>query len=411
MTGSALTREQAKAAAEPVIRELGATRGNKLAAVLGLVGDDGHIPLADAYDVITTASDANARSSAFRAFRAKVAKAAKRAGVHFALCVDGNRQAGEAGRTCWIEGDSPVALALTNRARAQSRSARPDQAVAPQVSEVLGPESALRVYVSTTEADAKEVAKLLSLLQPLLGVRAIAVQMRSSLDIALGASGRDERSRSFMEADVVLRLLSSNYLAGDEAAWKRPCGCSEVIAELRPIDRATLGSLGAPMSQVSFTSTSAASRDRWVIERVNEIVAAAARRNCRHWSKTAQRSALSEEHGYTLLDEYFEDRGTRPLTRDAKDRKVESFVSEIEVGHADLTSEPKVRQVGDAEPGIARLIAWAIGGDHTPPLCALLGDLGSGKTTTAKLFTEAMIQRRAEDPRTAPGRALRPARS
>jgi hypothetical protein len=48
-------------------------------------------------------------------------------------------------------------------------------------------------------------------------------------------------------------------------------------------------------------------------------------------------------------------------------------------------------------PAVDRLVAWARD-PAAPRLCALLGDVGMGKTTTAKLFTQELFARRATDP-------------
>ncbi|MGH4012167.1 MAG: pentapeptide repeat-containing protein, partial [Pseudonocardiaceae bacterium] len=53
---------------------------------------------------------------------------------------------------------------------------------------------------------------------------------------------------------------------------------------------------------------------------------------------------------------------------------------------------------GPALPAVERLVGWATAeGTKAPRLCALLGDVGMGKTTTAKLFTQRLLELRAGD--------------
>ncbi|MGH8938883.1 MAG: NACHT domain-containing protein, partial [Actinomycetes bacterium] len=52
---------------------------------------------------------------------------------------------------------------------------------------------------------------------------------------------------------------------------------------------------------------------------------------------------------------------------------------------------------GPALPAVDRLVDWARAqGAGAPRLCALLGDVGMGKTTTAKLFTQRLLELRAD---------------
>ncbi|MGH3912182.1 MAG: NACHT domain-containing protein [Pseudonocardiaceae bacterium] len=48
---------------------------------------------------------------------------------------------------------------------------------------------------------------------------------------------------------------------------------------------------------------------------------------------------------------------------------------------------------------VERLVTWATdSAESAPTLCALLGDVGMGKTTTTKLLTEELLDRRDRDP-------------
>ncbi|WP_235825921.1 hypothetical protein, partial [Candidatus Frankia alpina] len=55
---------------------------------------------------------------------------------------------------------------------------------------------------------------------------------------------------------------------------------------------------------------------------------------------------------------------------------------------AGLPGDQAPRHLGEPTRAVVRLLTWAL--DESPGtghLCALLGDVGMGKTTTVKLFT------------------------
>lgn len=69
---------------------------------------------------------------------------------------------------------------------------------------------------------------------------------------------------------------------------------------------------------------------------------------------------------------------------------------------SDALSEPGPRRLGTTVPAVQRLLDWATDtSDGARHLCALLGDVGMGKTTTIKLFTQELLALRERD-RSAP---------
>ncbi|WP_235948689.1 NACHT domain-containing protein [Candidatus Frankia alpina] len=65
---------------------------------------------------------------------------------------------------------------------------------------------------------------------------------------------------------------------------------------------------------------------------------------------------------------------------------------------AGLPGDQAPRHLGEPTRAVVRLLTWAL--DESPGarhLCALLGDVGMGKTTTVKLFTEALLDHRRQN--------------
>ncbi|WP_239394846.1 NACHT domain-containing NTPase, partial [Frankia sp. CiP3] len=74
-----------------------------------------------------------------------------------------------------------------------------------------------------------------------------------------------------------------------------------------------------------------------------------------------------------------------------------SQVGETSLASAALT-EPAARRLSEPLPAVDRLVTWATEpSPNARHLCALLGDVGMGKTTTAQLFTLALLDRREHD--------------
>ena len=65
---------------------------------------------------------------------------------------------------------------------------------------------------------------------------------------------------------------------------------------------------------------------------------------------------------------------------------------------------------GPPQPAVERLVDWATDpSEEAPRLCALLRDVGMGKTTTANLFTQRLLRLREADGRVPLADSVRPA--
>jgi hypothetical protein len=218
----------------------------------------------------------------------------------------------------------------------------------------------------------------------------------------MGLTEAGERERLREEARIVVALLTPAYLAEHEseiaALARRP-------AELLPVAFAALPGAGIHdlgpwrtwIIRENRPYDSHGPRDR------EQFVADVAAMICCLLDSTLE--SVSSAPGAALDDDMVALERVSRLTaasRRSADAKVDPRASEIGLDPASvgLAADGRLcRARGEAVLAVDRLVEWASStGPDAPRLCALLGDLGMGKTTTAKLFTERLLGLRGEDP-------------
>lgn len=385
----------------------------RLRALAGLLDESGLIPLERALQIATPGGDERTSLAAFRQFRRTARDAALVAGVDLDLVVDG-RKTSPRTRVCWFEGEDATRQDLADRSQRESRRTTRDQPVDASVAEVLD----AIVYVSTPAEARPQKRKLesefIELLRERLAVRRDrAYQVTSCGGIELGQEISVERAQQRAQADIVLCLVSSAYLAGNggdanwAAAWARRRPVFVAFEGLPPGSKDTTE---VPLAEIRLQGrpfdrrTTAAARQefvddclQWIADRLAEPA------RVTHLpimgEQLLSESTAAATYRSVDMSGWAEDRHRRHAI---DTNLVPQSVSETMFGDLSVVGESGavhgLRKLGTAVPAVDRLVAWAL--DKSPGaryMCALLGDVGMGKTTTTKLLTDHLLKRRRAD--------------
>ncbi|MBW0010772.1 MAG: hypothetical protein JO063_11760, partial [Pseudonocardiales bacterium] len=356
---------------------------SRLRALADLIGDDGRIPLPRALDAATPGGEDTKAQDAFRKFRAALEDAADGAGVELRLVSD-QRKAPPRDRFCWFEGADVTDDEVAELSGREAARLTTDEPVGPFATEVLHPVVYVETARNASEAvrgrERKFVALLTEQLSAVPGYR-----VSSALDIRLGVDLQAERRRLRETADVVVELDSAAARRDEHpgATVRRP-----IRVALERVARGT--------------------------DRTADVVHGADQPFGRRANRTARLGFIENVVG--LIDDRLRETvppATPPppdseaLARRLADRRaLEVKPVPPQAGETSLASdaltEPSPRRLGKTVPAVQRLLDWATDRSATARhLCALLGDVGMGKTTTITLFTQELLDLRDHD-RSAP---------
>jgi hypothetical protein len=363
----------------------------RLTAILDTLADDGRFLLRAALDAAEfPAGDARGQE-AFQDFRKRMNHAAVEAGVDLRLELD-SRKAPPDQRYGWFVGGDLVDEGIASFTGEAAGRTGIDHPVTPEVAE-LGLSRRTRVYVSLPPThNARKVSMLLRQLREALALdRERSWEVADSGSVGLGEDPEATRDRLCAQADVRLALVSPAYLA-DAALERRRTLASpgRVIAfalsglpdgplDVSPLLLHDVRRRMEPWDELTRTDQ----RRRYVIDVVDEL-------------RRALRPPQVTVKDQTPDDPLREWSASLARSRRTGDSVVliEPESTETYLGESQL--EPSRLAHGPALPAVDRLVDWATSeGTGAPRLCALLGDVGMGKTTTAKLFTQRLLDLRA----------------
>ncbi|MEO7195593.1 MAG: pentapeptide repeat-containing protein, partial [Pseudonocardiaceae bacterium] len=370
---------------------LTALQSARLTAILGTLADDGRFLLRAALDAAEfPAGDAHGQE-AFQEFRKRVNQAAAGAGVDLQLELDSRKVPPER-RHGWFTGGDLVDEGIASFTGEAAGRTGINHPVAPEVAE-LGLSRRTRVYVSfapTNNVMARKVTTQLC--------EALAPDRERSWEVAdsgssvgLGQDPESERDRLCAQADVRLALVSPAYLAAAEPERRRTLdspgrvvafalsGLPECPLDLGRLRLHDVRCRTEPWDELTRT----AQRRRYVTDVVDEI-------------RRALRPSWVTAENRTPDDPLTKWAASRARSRRAGDSAVliEPELAETTLRESQLDSSASAH--GPALPAVGRLVDWARDPKPgAPRLCALLGDVGMGKTTTAKLFTQRLLDLRA----------------
>ncbi|MFS8096512.1 pentapeptide repeat-containing protein [Lentzea alba] len=366
----------------------------RLTTLADLVDSDGRFLLRQALEVGEFPSGDERAQDAFREFRTRVNALAQSAGVDLVLELDSHKTSPDT-RYGWFTGN-PVErslVAFTEDAAENIGIARP---VAPEVTE-LGESRRLRVYVSfhpTTGSPARSAAALIEqLTDTLQALDGQAWEVADSSSVRLGEDTYEVRSRLCAEADVCVSLISPAYLNSPERhqVFKRRGRLVAVSfgslphgpVNLKPLQRHEIALLDSPWDTLRTPQ-----RKKYVNELIREIqrVISTPRtdRECSDEEKSILKALVAKQ--------------VRARRGDDSQYLVPSELREASLQESFLEREDQ-HSSGTPLRAVDRLVAWATDEKPgAPRLCALLGDVGMGKTTTAKLFTRRLLELHESDP-------------
>ncbi|HKR48595.1 MAG TPA: pentapeptide repeat-containing protein, partial [Pseudonocardiaceae bacterium] len=361
---------------------LTALQAARLAAIVETMTEDGRFLLRAALLAAEfPAGDARGQD-AFQDFRKKVNRAAADAGIELALQLD-SRKATPDQRYGWFTGgdlvDDSIA-AFTGAAASRTGVKHPVDQTVMEFGKSL-------VYISFPDGAAQKVAPLLKRLREVLALdteRSWEVADAGSL--GLGEDVDAARDRLCAQADVRVALVSPAYLAPGSRERSRVLSCPG-----RVVVFALSGLPDGPLDLGPLRVHDIKHRDQpW-----DELTRTDQRRRYVNHLRDEILGALQPPPPVVTI------RPDAPLTewswRAARSRPGDSAcLIEPDLAETSFTESQLDRadaRSGTTAPAVTRLVKWATG-SVTPRLCALLGDVGMGKTTTVKLFTQELLRRR-----------------
>ena len=366
-------------------RQLTRLQSVRLAAIAEVVADDGRFVLQDALTAAEFPTRDAGGQNAFQEFRKRVNEIAADAGVQLVLELD-SRKVRPDQRHGWFTGGDLVDEGITSFTGQAAAGTGIEHPVAPAVAEIR----ATRVYVSaaTTGTGADRVNELLHRLREVLAPdRERTWDITGPGSVGLGEDVGTARDRLRDQADVRVALMSHASLT-DDACHRVLTGAGPLVAfalTRLPDGPVDLGRLTVhdvrrrtePWVELKGT----AQRERYVADLADQV-------RCALRTAPAMVEEPSDELLANLAAQVARKRRAGESTTLIDSRAAETSFRESLLDGAG--SAP-----GPALPAVDRLVKWATATSRgAPRLCALLGDVGMGKTTTAKLFTQRLLARR-----------------
>ncbi|MGH3775231.1 MAG: pentapeptide repeat-containing protein, partial [Pseudonocardiaceae bacterium] len=374
-------------------KALTALQSARLTAILDTLAGDGRFLLRAALEAAEfPAGDARAQE-AFQEFRKRVNHAAAEAGVDLRLELD-SRKAPPDQRHGWFTGGHLVDEGIASFTGEAAGRTGIDHPVTPEVAE-LGLSRRTRVYVSVPPMDnvmARKVDVLLRQLREALALdREGSWEVADSGSVGLGEDPEAARDRLCAQADIRLALVSPAYLAAAAPERRRTLdspgrvvafalsGLPDGPLDLGPLRLHDIRRRTEPWDELTRTDQ----RRRYVTDVVDEI-------------RRALRPPRATAEDRTPDDPLTEWSASLARSRRAGDSAVLIEPESTETTLRESRLDRSTSAHGPALPAVARLVDWATAEKTAAPrLCALLGDVGMGKTTTAKLFTQRLLELRA----------------
>ena len=352
-------------------------------AIADMIGSDG---TASTASVLALFEGKDPRG-ALRQFKSRFNKVS---GDELKFAFDGRKKDG-----VWFTGTDPLAQELSERSEAQVGRHSRDETVEAYVVENDPYAPDVRIHISFSQNDGKLANDMAELIEQqmrvLLREKADLTVTRSD-DIPTGEDREKTLDRWVREANIAVVLLSPGYLnepaERDRVASHFP---HPVIVKLKDPPE---GALPIPFDG-------------------HDIVAPRTVQETRGSSRS-EIAQIAAVHIHRILCNEIDDPGgiVRPdsfaqrLFEHARLSNEMAFVS----SHAQVGSFEEAADRGDstefartaivsrnATPAMDRLIEWANNREEKAPgLCALLGDLGTGKTTTSILLTRELLARRKD---------------
>ena len=386
--------------APQLVAELGQSDRTRLEAVIGLMAEDGQIVFGAALETLFPGRSLTDAQDAFRQFRAALTKASVDVGMTLTLEVDTRKRTPPAERRCWFQGE-PTAIAAGTMLSADAT--RGVERTAQTAMQIAGKRT-IRYFVSYAHDDAALARDLLNRLQHLLDSAADYDFPRwQDTDIPLGEAWHDEIQAAIQACDFGLLLISPAFLASryirnhelphfvlPDGVTLTPTKRAAPVALHRVPFDGSLDTRGLEHRQVFFDAGHKAyaerggnRRDAFALALFQQIIGmlktAPARATASHAAIPAPKPRGDELH-HRLRDHM------APWAPDPDYLPAHGQPGSMDKLDADAPS-------GERRDALQFLLDWSAD-PKGEPYCALLGELGMGKTTNAMAFTQHLLAAR-----------------
>ncbi|MEZ6143712.1 MAG: TIR domain-containing protein [Zavarzinella sp.] len=415
-----LTTSQLEQYQDIWLDHLGKTLRERLTALLTIF-QTGRAVLADALEIVAPGKERAAALQAYQTFANRINDGAKEAELDLRLCVD-SLKSDPSSRETWIEGPSPDEASLAQYTReAVSTIERYDALVQPTAvirtsTEQENPEMELpliRFFFSYAHHDDKLVTKLRTSLEKELKLsKSYRFEFWIDRNIEVGANWDFEIQKALAECHFGLLFVSRDFLVSQYITEKELppfiTGTKPVIpVGLRVLDFARINMKGLDVKQI-FRLTRTGQRPRFYSECRGEIAeefvgklaseiegkikitlnqqSSLAVTTVKKGQRIRCQAKLPEED--IVIEFGCNIRKRLPEQIVPPDAAPTDF-SQMEKENATLQPQNRTKAVDF-------LADWALSEDLAP-FCAVLGEVGIGKTTTLMLLARVLDQRRQKD--------------
>ncbi|UOX89931.1 pentapeptide repeat-containing protein [Amycolatopsis sp. FBCC-B4732] len=391
---SRLQQQEVEQYLETLRPHLTTMQATRLAEISRILDADGRFLLREALEVAEFSGPDSRAQDSFKDFRKRANDAAEKAGVDLRLELD-TRKTTPDQRHGWFSGGDLVEkglVALSEVAAGRTDIRRPVDA---EVAELGEPTT--RVYLSY-HVEAGPMRRTTTLLDQVRESLAADSERKwevtDSRSVPLGEDITRVRDRLSAEADVRVVLLSAGYLSDKEERRR-------ALDPSRPVVAFALSGLpNGPLDLAPLRWHDVQQQEKpW-----DELTRAEQRKNYVRILLREIRRALSpgpavvQDHTATTDDDlmHWTIEVARRQRRDDSRHLVPPEISEASLQESLLDSSQ--RAASPPLRAVHRIADWATDErPGAPRLCALLGDVGMGKTTTTKLFTQHLLKMRESD--------------
>jgi WD40 repeat protein len=353
-----LNRDAARRALPRILERLGGENKKAVHAISERLNEDGRANLGEILRLLYPELDDQRAQAKLRQLRRAIALAAERPpAIEFALDGDTQTRSQPVDRFVWFTGVDPLA---------EHQAASVGETLASWVeieAERLGPVHCHLLYAEQNKKEAEEFANLL---RPHLASEEIDLWTPSS--ILPGQNPIEEARRSESACNLAIALISVEFR--NDRALQEPCQ-----------------RLGGRLIPVSLYDTGEQENEARIFRHAGKSFGVV--RNRRDWVLALFKNLRSilEKRGHVrvFLPETEKDFVPGEVGRF-------SFARHAGSREAEVPTNERLREATGSS-AIDQLLAWAAD-EKGSPYCALLGELGMGKTTTVKELTHRIQKKR-----------------
>ena len=347
-------------------------------AICDLLDDDGKTTI-DAVLATITSSD---KGEYLRKFKARFNR---EAGGALTVVFDRRR-----GSEFYFTGSDPITEDIAEYSEQQTRRFDTSE----EIIDARAKDNLLRIYISLVPEDGEPASKCADLLERTIkaGLRNRYRAMFFRTDrVPVGEVTDQFLNENIDKSDLAIALISYNYLNEQNEAQRVYAAHSHpILVQLQDIIP------GVPIepfdchdivSGSSFDGAQDSGRhsEQDFANRVLNIITRALTTDSEHTPRTC-------ELRFDEMAEELSNHGRLDLTAEAVPAR--AVVGTFEALQGD-DAPSLVSRAADTQHAVERLVSWARGlDDERSSLCALLGNLGTGKTTSAVLLTRRLLELR-----------------